>query len=64
MGEIKVAFAALEVARGDVVGMATRIAGRLDDLRRAVVLLAASWEGRPPRSTGPGNGSGMRRPRT
>ena len=45
MGEIKVAFGALEVARGDVVGMATRIAGRLDDLRRAVVPLAASWEG-------------------
>ena len=45
MGEIKVAFGALEVARGDVVGTATRIAGRLDDLRRAVVPLAASWEG-------------------
>jgi WXG100 family type VII secretion target len=45
MGEIKVAFAALEAARADVVGTATRIAGRLDDLRRAVVPLAATWEG-------------------
>jgi early secretory antigenic target protein ESAT-6 len=45
MGEIKVTFSALEAARGDVVGAATRIAGRLDDLRRAVVPLAATWEG-------------------
>ena len=45
MGEIKVAFAALEAARVDVVGTATRIAGRLDDLRRAVVPLAAAWAG-------------------
>ena len=45
MGEIKVTFAALDVARGDVVGTATRIAGRLDDLRRAVVPLAATWDG-------------------
>ena len=45
MGEIKVTFAALEAARADVVGTAARIAGRLDDLRRAVVPLAATWEG-------------------
>jgi WXG100 family type VII secretion target len=45
MGEIKVAFPALEAARGDVVATAARIAGRLDDLRRAVVPLAATWEG-------------------
>ena len=45
MGEIKVAFAALEAARADVVGTATRIAGRLDDLRRAVVPLAVDLGG-------------------
>jgi 6 kDa early secretory antigenic target len=46
MGEIKVAFAALEAARTDVVGAAARITGRLDDLRRAVVVpLAATWQG-------------------
>ena len=45
MGEIKVAFAALEAARADVVGTAARISGRLDDLRGAVVPLAATWDG-------------------
>ena len=45
MSEIRVAFAALETARADVVGTAARITGRLDDLRRAVVPLAAVWEG-------------------
>ena len=45
MGEIKVAFAALEAARTDVVGTAARISGRLDDLRSAVVPLASTWEG-------------------
>jgi 6 kDa early secretory antigenic target len=45
MGEIKVAFAALEAARTDVVGTAARISGRLDDLRGAVVPLASTWEG-------------------
>jgi WXG100 family type VII secretion target len=45
MGEIKVTFGALEAARADVMGTAARIAGRLDDLRRAVVPLAATWEG-------------------
>ena len=45
MGEIKVTFGALETARGDVASTATRISGRLDDLRRAVSPLAASWEG-------------------
>ena len=38
-------FGALEAARADVVGTAARIAARLDDLRRAVVPLAATWDG-------------------
>ena len=45
MGEIKVTFGALEAARADVVSTATRISGRLDDLRRAVTPLAATWRG-------------------
>jgi 6 kDa early secretory antigenic target len=45
MGEIKVTFGALEAARTDVAGTAVRISGRLDDLRRAVTPLAATWEG-------------------
>jgi len=45
VGEIKVAFGALEAARTDVAGTAARISGRLDDLRRAVTPLAASWDG-------------------
>jgi early secretory antigenic target protein ESAT-6 len=43
--EIKVTFGALETARGDVASTAVRISGRLDDLRRAVAPLAATWEG-------------------
>lgn len=46
MAEIRVTFAALEAARGDVAGTATRISRRLDDLRAAVTPLAATWEGR------------------
>ena len=46
MGEIKVTFGALEAARTDVASTAARIAGRLDDLRRAVTPLAAAWDGR------------------
>ena len=45
MGEIKVTFGALEAARTDVATTATRISGRLEDLRRAVAPLAAVWEG-------------------
>jgi WXG100 family type VII secretion target len=45
MAEIKVTFGALESARTDVVGAATRISGRLDDLRRAVAPLVATWDG-------------------
>ena len=46
MSEIKVTFGALAAARDDVVSTAARISGRLDDLRRAVAPLAATWEGR------------------
>jgi 6 kDa early secretory antigenic target len=45
MGEIRVTFGALEAARTDVAATAGRISGRLDDLRRAVTPLAATWEG-------------------
>ena len=45
MAEIKVTFGALEVARTDVASTATRIGGRLEDLRRAVIPLAATWQG-------------------
>jgi WXG100 family type VII secretion target len=45
MGEIKVTFGALEAARSDVAGTAVRVGGRLDELRRAVAPLAASWQG-------------------
>ena len=53
MGEIKVAFAALEAARTDVVGTAARISGRLDDLRGAVAPLAVDL-GRAGRAGVPG----------
>jgi WXG100 family type VII secretion target len=46
MGEIRVTFGALEAARTDVATTSTRIAGRLDDLRRAVTPLAGTWDGR------------------
>ena len=45
MNEIKVTFGALDAARTDVAGTAARISGRLDDLRRAVTPLAATWQG-------------------
>lgn len=45
MGEIRVTFGALEAARTDVATTASRISGRLEDLRRAVTPLAAVWEG-------------------
>jgi WXG100 family type VII secretion target len=45
MSEIKVTFGALDVARGDVAGTSARITGRLEDLRRFLAPLAATWEG-------------------
>ena len=46
MSEIRVSFAALESARADVAQTAARISGRLDELRRFLTPLAATWEGR------------------
>ncbi|MDF3050447.1 MAG: hypothetical protein K0R87_2085 [Pseudonocardia sp.] len=46
MSEIRVSFAALESARADVAQTATRISGRLDELRRFLTPLAATWDGR------------------
>ena len=45
MTEIRVTFGALESARADVAGTAARISGRLDELRRFLAPLAATWEG-------------------
>lgn len=45
MPEIKVTFAALESARADVANTAARIQSRLDDLKRFLAPLAATWEG-------------------
>jgi early secretory antigenic target protein ESAT-6 len=45
MSEIKVTFAALDVARADVAAAAARISGQLEDLRRFLAPLAATWEG-------------------
>jgi WXG100 family type VII secretion target len=41
-----VSFAALESARADVAQTAMRISGRLDELRRFLAPLAATWDGR------------------
>ena len=43
--EIKVTFGALEAARADVAGTATRISGRLEELERFLAPLVATWEG-------------------
>jgi len=45
MSEIKVTFGALEAARVDVGGTATRITERLEELKRFLAPLVASWEG-------------------
>jgi 6 kDa early secretory antigenic target len=45
MSEIKVSFGALEAARADVSGTATRISGQLGDLKRFLAPLVAGWEG-------------------
>lgn len=45
MSEIKVTFGELAAAQQNVAGTAQRISGRLDELRRFVAPLAASWEG-------------------
>lgn len=45
MSEIKVGFGALEAARADVAGTAARISGQLEDLRRFLAPMVATWEG-------------------
>ncbi len=45
MAEIKVTFAALEAAQADVSGVATRMTGQLEDLKRFLAPMVATWEG-------------------
>jgi 6 kDa early secretory antigenic target len=45
MPEIKVTFGALDAARADVAGTANRIGTRLEDLKRVLAPLVATWEG-------------------
>ena len=45
MAEIKVTFAALETAQADVSGVAGRMSGQLEDLKRFLAPLVVSWEG-------------------
>ncbi|MEN3263592.1 WXG100 family type VII secretion target [Pseudonocardia sp.] len=45
MSEIKVTFGALEAARADVGGTATRISGQLEERKRFLAPMAATWEG-------------------
>jgi len=45
MPEIKVTFGVLDAARADVAGTASRIGTRLEDLRRLLAPLVATWEG-------------------
>jgi 6 kDa early secretory antigenic target len=45
MAEIKVTFAALETAQVDVSWVATRMNGQLEDLKRFLAPLVATWEG-------------------
>jgi 6 kDa early secretory antigenic target len=45
MPEIKVTFGALDAARADVAGTASRIGTRLEDLKRLLAPLVATWDG-------------------
>jgi ESAT-6 family protein len=45
MPEIKVTFGALDAARADVSGTAGRIGTRLEDLKRTLAPLVATWDG-------------------
>ena len=45
MAEIKVTFAALETAQSDVSGVATRMASRLEDLKRFLAPMVSTWDG-------------------
>ncbi|MCW0214644.1 MAG: WXG100 family type VII secretion target [Pseudonocardia sp.] len=46
MSEIKVTFGELAAAQTSVAGTAQRINARLEDLRRRLAPLAATWQGR------------------
>ena len=43
--EIKVTFGALSAAQSDVSGTASRITTQMDDLRRFLAPMVASWQG-------------------
>lgn len=43
--EIKVTFGALEGARGDVTATANRISGQLEELKRYLAPMVATWTG-------------------
>jgi len=43
--EIKVTFGALAAAQSDVSGTASRITAQLEDLRRFLAPMVASWQG-------------------
>ena len=45
MSEIKVTFGALETAQSDVSGVAGRMTSQLDDLKRFLAPMVATWEG-------------------
>jgi WXG100 family type VII secretion target len=45
MGEIKVTFGAMDAARADVAGTASRITTRLDELKRMLAPMVATWDG-------------------
>jgi len=45
MGEIRVTFAELAAAQTAVAGTAARINGQLEDLRRELAPLVATWQG-------------------
>ncbi len=43
--EIKVTFSALSAAQGDVVGTSARITAQLEDLKRFLAPMVATWQG-------------------
>ena len=45
MAEIKVTFGALETAQTDLTGAANRLASQLEDLKRFLAPMVATWEG-------------------
>lgn len=45
MSEIKVTFGALETAQTDVSGVAGRMTTQLEDLKRFLAPMVATWEG-------------------